>query len=67
MDDTRPQLSDPIGVDADLEREVLVLLEEVLSEPASTRRAWLEHKLRQRLEIGNRVEGLLAVADRYGF
>ncbi|MEM8696402.1 MAG: hypothetical protein AAGE05_10315 [Pseudomonadota bacterium] len=49
-----------------LEREVLDLLEEALNQPPSVRRDWLSKNLRQRIEIGGRVEQLLAIADRYG-
>ncbi len=67
MDDARPDPPDLADVNMDMEREVLALLEEALNEPAESRRAWLERRLRQNLEIGSRVEDLLAVADRYGF
>ena len=51
-------------LDPNAERELLQLLEEALAQPQSTRREWLSRKLRERDQIGQKLEDLLVLAER---
>ncbi len=46
------------------EREVLQILEEALEQPEERRKRWLTRKLKERELVGQRVEDLLAFAER---
>ncbi|WP_164089209.1 MULTISPECIES: hypothetical protein [Sphingomonadaceae] len=46
------------------EREVLQILEEALEQPRADRKRWLIRKLKERELVGQRVEDLLAFAER---
>lgn len=52
------------GYSRNTEREVLLLLEEALSQPSEQRHQWLRRKLSEREKTGQRVQYLLTIAER---
>lgn len=51
-------------LDPRAERELLELLDEALVLPRASRRSWLTRKLKERAQVGRKLEDLLALAER---